>query len=322
MSNLRLTLAAFCLSAAPALAQAPCHAEYDGNNFSDNVSMGGPGLLLAILFVAPSDISVTRMEVFTGEGAGTNTLGIWSDAPSHNEPLASLGFGSWNMTNANGWQGVNLPAPINLIGGTPYWVAWGPINGSQASVDTSLPGLGQRYNASFNGGPWIGPFQDNSHWKFRLFGNCTPPTVYCLAKTNSLGCVPAIGWTGASSAAASSGFVVQGTNVRNQKSGLLFYGTTGPNSAPFQGGTLCVASPIKRTPATSSGGTALPANDCTGVYAIDMNCFAASACGGAPLPALKTPGTVVDCQWWGRDPGFPAPNNTTLTNGLEYTVGP
>jgi hypothetical protein len=150
----------------------------------------------------------------------------------------------------------------------------------------------------------------------------TPPTTYCTAKLNSLGCVPAIGWTGIPSAASGSGFTVNCANVRNNKNGLLFYGVNGRAAAPFQGGTLCVNSPLKRATGVNSGGTPAPANDCTGAYAYDMNAFAVGALGGNPLPALAVPGTLVDCQWWGRDPGFPSPNNTSLSNGMEYTVGP
>jgi hypothetical protein len=147
-------------------------------------------------------------------------------------------------------------------------------------------------------------------------------TVYCTAKTNALGCTPQIAGLGTPSATKGSGFVVTGTAVRNRKAGLLLYGTSGKNAAPFQGGTLCVATPLRRTIGVASGGNAAPINDCSGVYAQDMNAFAVGALGGNPLAALSQPGTVVTAQWWGRDPGFPFPINTTLTNGLEYTVGP
>jgi hypothetical protein len=145
-------------------------------------------------------------------------------------------------------------------------------------------------------------------------------TVYCTAKTNSLSCTPTIGSVGTPSATSGSGFVVSASNTINNKSGLLFYGVNGQSAMAFQGGTLCVKSPIKRTPGTNSGGNP-PPNDCSGVFSVDMNLFAAGGLGGTPLPALSVPGSVVDCQFWGRDPGFVAPNNTTLSDGLEYTVG-
>ncbi|HUR28261.1 MAG TPA: hypothetical protein VM509_08735, partial [Planctomycetota bacterium] len=151
---------------------------------------------------------------------------------------------------------------------------------------------------------------------------CAAPVVYCTAKLNSLGCTPSISSVGVSSASASSGFSVRGSNVRNQKPGLLLYGTSGRAASPFSGGTLCVAAVVRRGPGTSSGGNGSPANDCSGMYALDMNAFASGALGGNPLPALLVPGTVVDCQWWGRDQGFLAPNNVTLTNALEYSVCP
>jgi Tol biopolymer transport system component len=144
------------------------------------------------------------------------------------------------------------------------------------------------------------------------------PVVYCTAKLNALGCLPSIASSGTPSASVGFGFFVIASKVRNQKSGLLFYGVNGRSALPFQGGTLCVKTPIKRTPAVQSGGSPT-GNDCTGVYALDFNAFAVGALGGNPLPALTVPGTLIDAQWWGRDPGFPPPNNTTLSNAIEFT---
>jgi hypothetical protein len=319
MRALLLSVSLVALTAAAASAQTPCYAENGDNNFSDNVSTGGPNLTVGIRFVAPTNLTANAIEVFTGEQSGINGVQIWSHNAALNQPLAVLGSGSWSMAATNSWQGASLAPQVSLVAGTTYWLGWSPINGSQSSVDFTLPGTGQVYRGSFDGGQtWSGPFQNNTHWKFKIF--CDTTTTYCTPKVNSLGCTPAIGSTGTPSTSAQSGFVVQGSNVRNQKSGLLFYGVNGQASLPFQGGTLCVKSPIKRTPAVSSGGTPLPTNDCTGVFSIDMNSFAQGLLGGSPSPALLVPGTVVDCQWWGRDPGFPAPNNTTLTNGLEYTL--
>jgi hypothetical protein len=142
------------------------------------------------------------------------------------------------------------------------------------------------------------------------------PTTYCTAKVNSLGCTPQIGYFGTPSASAPSGFFVLASSVRNRKSGQLAYSLTGRASAPFLGGTLCIASPVHRTPASNSGGS-LAGSDCTGAYSFD---FCAWNSGGA-APRIPA-GTTVNVQYISRDPGFPAPNNAGLTDGLELTLAP
>jgi hypothetical protein len=154
---------------------------------------------------------------------------------------------------------------------------------------------------------------------FRL--DFAPPIVYCTPKINSLGCIPSIGWLGTSSATAGLGFTLLTSDVVNNKPGLYIYTSAGQAAVPFSGGTLCLSAPIRRTVAMNSGGNP-PPNDCSGVFALDMNAFAVGALGGAPAPFLTVPGTVVDAQCWGRDNGFSPPDNATLSAGLEFTVGP
>ena len=149
-----------------------------------------------------------------------------------------------------------------------------------------------------------------------------PPFAFCSGKFTAGGCAPTMAFTGYSSATKGFGFIVKGNGSINNKNGLLLYSINGPASTPFQGGVLCVNTPIKRTPGVNSGGSPAPADDCTGVFAIDFNAFAVGALGGTPLAALQIPGTNVTAQWWGRDPGYPAPNNSQLANGLQFQVCP
>jgi hypothetical protein len=144
------------------------------------------------------------------------------------------------------------------------------------------------------------------------------PVPYCTAKPNSLGCIAEIGFAGTPDSKSSSGFVVQATNVHNQKPGVLLYSVDGRAITPFQGGVLCLAPKIQRTPPRNSGGSHVLIKNCTGAWRIDMNAFAAGAASGHPDPALSRPGTTVHCQWWGRDPDGVA--GTALTDALKYLV--
>ena len=162
----------------------------------------------------------------------------------------------------------------------------------------------------------------DTNWKNDVFvRDCGPPAqpvVYCIAKMNSLGCTSAIGFWGTPSATAGSGFDVAAANVFSHKSGLLFYGLRGSALVPFQGGWLCVRPPLRRTPAQSSGGALPPpSRDCTGAFSLDFNAWIAS---GAD-PALVA-GQEVWAQYWSRDPGFPPPGGSNLTDALTFAIGP
>ncbi|MBK8177671.1 MAG: hypothetical protein IPK67_01935 [Planctomycetes bacterium] len=148
-----------------------------------------------------------------------------------------------------------------------------------------------------------------------------PVVPYCTPKINSLGCIPTMAVVGCSSATNAQPFFITAAQVINNKPGLLLYANTGQAAVPFQGGILCLNPPVRRSIPLSSAGNP-PPNDCSGLYSLDMNAFSVGLLGGAPQAYLQSVGTVVSTQFWGRDPGFPSPNNSTLSDGLQYTVGP
>ena len=152
--------------------------------------------------------------------------------------------------------------------------------------------------------------------------DCGFPQAYGSPKLTSNGCLPDVSWSGEAQADLDGGFVLTCSNVINQKSGLLFYGLSGPAAIPFQGGTLNVMPPTKRSSLVLSNGSPPALSDCSGRFVLDMDAFAAGALGGNPLPELQVVGTRVNAQWWGRDPGYAAPNDTLLSNAVEYTVRP
>lgn len=137
--------------------------------------------------------------------------------------------------------------------------------------------------------------------------------TYCTAKTNSLGCVPAIAANGAASASASGAFTLSASNVLNQKTGILYYGF-GAASLPYQGGTMCISAPRVRTPQLQSGGSA-SGSDCTGSYSMDFNAVIQS--GAVPQLAI---GAEICAQFWSRDPQ--SPSTTGLTNAVSFTIFP
>ena len=144
------------------------------------------------------------------------------------------------------------------------------------------------------------------------------PTVYCTAKPNSCGTLPAIFAAGSSSATATSGFVVGVGRTRAGAHALLLYTDSGraPAPVPFHGGLLCLEAGLLGRSVVVADGAGTP-GACDGVAVLDMNAFAAGRLGGDPLPQLRVPGTRIDCQYFGRDRfGY-----ALVSNALSFEVG-
>jgi hypothetical protein len=141
------------------------------------------------------------------------------------------------------------------------------------------------------------------------FANASSVATYCTGKTNSLGCVPTIATNGVQPSKSAGNFTVTCSNVINQKFGLLFFGYAS-NSAPFQGGTMCVGAPTIRTPNQNSGGAVL-GNSCTGTYSYTFSTAVMNQYG-------IDPGETIYTQWWMRDPA--SPSTTGLSNAVRFTV--
>lgn len=167
-------------------------------------------------------------------------------------------------------------------------------------IDTGNPGLSLDPDGS---APDMGalPF-DPAH--------CGVPTRYCTAKINSQGCSPGIATSGTPSLTGPDDFFVTASDVINQKPGIMIWGL-GPLAAPFQFGTLCVASPLRTGP-QNSGGNVGP-DDCSGTFSFHVSqaFLAAESLGW---------GDTVFAQYWYRDPNDPSGFGSGLSDAMRFTV--
>lgn len=322
---------AVCLST---LACAPAWAVQTGVIDQNSPFPSGPPAA-TLLDVSPPTFA-WQQEVRAGMAGRLEGFSVTLEGPAGAQVEARLRLGpGWNTSfpvvvqtltktsTASQQFFVNcLAANIQQVDGALFVIELvGNNTGALARASYTPPPAPPLYPRSlFRSGP--GCFGDcGTRLSFRTFVlTATSTQVYCTAKANSLGCLPAISATGTPSATATSGFLIRAASVRNNKVGLLLYGSTGRAASPFQGGTLCMNPPIKRSVGVASGGTPAPVQDCSGIYSLDMNSFAQGLLGGTPHPFLRSSGTTVDCQFWGRDPGFPAPNNSALSQGLTFTT--
>ena len=118
------------------------------------------------------------------------------------------------------------------------------------------------------------------------------------------------------SASAAAGFQLFAAGVEGEKDGLFFFGTNGRQASPWGNGTSlqCVVPPVKRAGLLIGSGTN---GSCDGAFSQDLNALWS-------VKPNKNPGAgaLVQAQLWYRDPQNTSNQTTSLSDALEFSVGP
>ncbi|MCY2959432.1 MAG: right-handed parallel beta-helix repeat-containing protein [Planctomycetota bacterium] len=143
---------------------------------------------------------------------------------------------------------------------------------------------------------------------------CGEPRTWCEGKTNSQGCVPGLDVQGSTALSGPDDLRIVASEFVNWTSGRACW-STGAAQLPFQGGTLCLASPIQRGRVASTGGNDLPLRDCSGSLRIDVTHSWLAANGYGP-------GTTLYFQFVARDRLNADGTGYSLSNAVELTICP
>jgi hypothetical protein len=135
------------------------------------------------------------------------------------------------------------------------------------------------------------------------------PAIECVARVNSAGCTPQIGWQGWPNLGGADDFRVTASNVITNTNGVLFVGSNAANT-PYFGGTLCVGGTVWRGPIQPTNG----AGSCgTMLITLSHQWF---------LDRGIAPGTTLRAQFAYRDQGYPLGSNVGTTDALRFVLGP
>ena len=150
--------------------------------------------------------------------------------------------------------------------------------------------------------------------EIRGFYDCGTVVNYCTAKTNSLGCSPALTMTGLPKVSAVSGCMLSTINLLGGSVGIYIHSTTGSQAQPFHGGLLCILPQITRH---APAGTAGTVGSCDGMLSEDFNAYIASG-----LDSNLVAGATVWLQAWSRDPADPLGYGDSLSDAVWATICP
>jgi len=145
-------------------------------------------------------------------------------------------------------------------------------------------------------------------------GYAPGPAVYCSASQTSDGCFASISGSGVCSLSGSTPFWITALDVTPNRLGRLLY-SFGEANTPFEGGILCLAAPLRRTPPSNSGSAGQ--GPCAGILSYDFHARVQSGVD----PAL-VPGRIVYAQYRFRDPFSPGGYGVAFSDALRFGIAP
>lgn len=301
-----------------------------GNGDSSASSISADGRYVAFDSLATNDVpsgggGVTRIYVRdlasgTTELVSLNSLGQPNLAACNTPVISPDGRRVAFYSNGSGWLPGDTSSAADAVVFDRTTRALIPLSttsaGSQAlgsSAITAFRADGAQVVMTSNANNLVSGDTNNQYDVF--VRDVTPliPVPYCTAQVNSRGCTSNLTSAGLPSASLPTPFTVEARELINGRYAALFYGFA-PNAVPFNGGTLCVASPLKRTAPQPTGG-ASTGIDCSGAIAFDFNALIRSG----NVPELVV-GTVVYAQVTYGDVG--GVFGRAQSDGLSFTILP
>lgn len=197
----------------------------------------------------------------------------------------------------------NIAGPWN-ISSDPYF--WDP-----ATSDVHLQANSPCIDAGNPASPRDPDGSRNDMGAYPFDANYVPqPTTYCVAKENSAGCVPSMGYLGSPSVGGADDFFAVADQMMAQKPCIAIW-SHGAASNPFFGGTLCLAPQIHRTPPSVSSGM----SGCEGSASFHFS-------HGYMASKGLVAGDRLYVQFWQRDPAHSDGTGVGLSNGLSVYLIP
>ena len=166
--------------------------------------------------------------------------------------------------------------------------------------------------STFNPDPTV----PNEGRVIHVYEDCGSAVGYCTAGTSASGCQASVSALGTASGTAPSGFTLTVTDLEGAKDGQFFWGTSGRQANAWGNGTSlnCVVPPTTRGGLLAGSGSP---GTCDGSASQDLAALWTST-------PTKNPGagSVVQVQYWYRDPQSTSNRTTSLSNALEFAVCP